>query len=149
MSAALTLAKPEHLDKLLPLCLAFHTEEGITSTEDSRMAGLLPLLEGTPYGAVYIIGPVRAPIGYVVICFGWSVEFGGLDAMVDELFVRPNVRGRGIASEALTALPKALAPFGLRAVHLEVDRDNAAAQRLYARSGFRARDRYMLMSKEL
>ena len=149
MSAALTLGKPEHLRSLLPLCAAFHAEEGISSTEESRIAALTPLLEGSPYGAIYIIGPARAPIGYVVICFGWSVEFGGLDAIVDELFVRPSVRGRGIATEALISLPNALSAFGLRAIHLEVDRENEAAVKLYRRSGFQTRERYMFMSREL
>jgi ribosomal protein S18 acetylase RimI-like enzyme len=149
VSAALTLGKPEHLAQLLPLCEAFHAEESIASTDETRAAALSPLLEGSPYGAVYIIGPVRAPIGYVVICFGWSVEFGGLDAIVDEIYVRPNVRGRGIATEALTKLPKALGAFGLRAIHLEVSRENEAAVKLYQRAGFTARDHYMFMSRVL
>lgn len=149
MSAALTLGKPDHLDKLLPLCAAFHAEEEISSTEEGRIAALTPLLEGSPYGAIYIIGPARAPIGYIVICFGWSVEFGGLDAIVDELFVRPSVRGRGIATEALISLPNALSAFGLRAIHLEVDRENEAAVKLYRRSGFQTRERYMFMSRKL
>ena len=149
MSAALTLAKPEHLDRLVALCAAFHEEEGITQSDDQRRAALGPLVEGLPYGAVYLIGPPRAPIGYIVICFGWSVEFGGLDAIIDELYIRPGVRGRGIASEALIALPKALSGAGLRAIHLEVDQDNEKAIKLYRRAGFSARDRYMFMSKRL
>lgn len=149
MSAALTLGKPTHLTALLPLCAAFHAEEGIASTEQKRKAGLLPLLEGTPFGAVYIIGPPRAPIGYVVVCFGWSVEFGGLDAIIDELFVRPSVRGRGIATEALVSLPNALSAYGLRAIHLEVSRENEAAVSLYRRAGFASRDHYMFMTREL
>ncbi len=149
MSAALTLAKPDHLDKLCDLCAAFHAEEGIKSTDEGRRDGLSPLVNGSPYGAVYLIGPARAPIGYMVICFGWSVEFGGLDAIIDELYIRPGVRGRGIATEALTALPRALSQAGLRAVHLEVDRENAAARKLYSRAGFTARDNYMFMSRRL
>lgn len=149
MSAALTLGKPEHLEKVLPLIAAFHAEEGIESTEESRHAGIAPLLEGNPYGAAYLLGPARAPIGYVVVCFGWSVEFGGLDAIIDELYIRPGVRGRGIATEALIALPKALSAYGLRAVHLEVDRTNDAAVKLYRRAGFRERDKYMFMSRVL
>tara|TARA_R110002110_G_scaffold21167_3_gene84444 strand:+ start:2431 stop:2880 length:450 start_codon:yes stop_codon:yes gene_type:complete len=149
MSASLTLAKPEHLDRLVALVGAFHTEEGIDLTEDDRRAGVAPLLDGIPYGAAYLIGPPRAPIGYIVICFSWSVEFGGLDAIIDELYIRPGVRGRGIASEALIALPRALAGGGLRAIHLEVDRTNAAAQKLYLRAGFQARENYMFMSRKL
>ena len=149
MSAALTLGKPEHLDRVMALCAAFHAEEGITQTDDARRAALSPLLDGLPYGVVYRIGPPRAPIGYVVICFGWSVEFGGLDAIIDELYIRPGVRGRGIATEALTAIPRALSEGGLRAIHLEVDRDNDKAMKLYKRAGFKPRDNYMFMSKEL
>ncbi|MGJ8618384.1 MAG: GNAT family N-acetyltransferase, partial [Sulfitobacter sp.] len=115
MSAALTLAKPEHLDRLIALVTAFHAEEGIEMKDEARGAGVAPLLDGIPHGAAYLIGPPRAPIGYIVITFGWSVEFGGLDAIIDELYIRPGVRGRGIASEALIALPRALAGGGLRA----------------------------------
>lgn len=149
MSAALTLGGPDHLDKLVALVDAFHEESGIESTEESRRAGVAPLLDGIPHGCAYLIGPPRAPIGYIVICFSWSVEFGGLDGIIDELYIRPGVRGRGIASEALIALPRALADAGLRAIHLEVDKTNAPAMKLYRRAGFEARDNYMFMSKRL
>tara|TARA_R110002049_G_scaffold23545_5_gene83451 strand:- start:7568 stop:8017 length:450 start_codon:yes stop_codon:yes gene_type:complete len=149
MSAVLTLGAPEHLDRLVALVTAFHAEEGIEMSDEQRRRGLTPLLEGIPHGAAYLIGPPRAPIGYIVICFGWSVEFGGLDAIIDELYIRPGVRGRGIASEALVALPRALAAGGLRAIHLEVDRDNAAALKLYTRAGFKPRAQYMFMSRPL
>lgn len=149
MSAALHLARPEHLDKLLAMVEAFHAEEGLDSSDDSRRAGILPLLEGIPYGAVYIIGPARAPIGYVVVTFGWSVEFGGMDGFVDEIYIRPPVRGRGIASEVLLELPKTLGQAGIKALHLEVSRDNDAAQRLYQRARFQPRENYMLMTKLL
>lgn len=149
MSAALTLAAPEHLDRVVALVAAFHAEAGIELSDEARRAGLAPLLDGIPHGAVYLIGPPRAPIGYVVITFGWSVEFGGLDGIIDEIYVRPGVRGRGIASEALIALPRALAAGGVQAMHLEVDRNNEAALKLYKRAGFKPRDGYMFMSKRL
>jgi ribosomal protein S18 acetylase RimI-like enzyme len=149
VSAALHLAGPEDLDRLATLVARFHEETGITLDDDSRRAGLLPLLEGIPHGAAYLIGPSRAPIGYVVVTFGWSVEFAGLDGFIDELYLRRAVRGRGIATEVLSSLPKALAAAGLKGLHLEVDRDAEATRRLYARAGFVERDRYMLMSRKL
>ncbi|MEM8692243.1 MAG: GNAT family N-acetyltransferase [Pseudomonadota bacterium] len=149
MSAQLTLAKAEHAAVLMPLVAAFHTEEGLETTEESRAAAISPLLEGSPLGVVYLVGPAKAPIGYIVICFGWSIEFGGMDGFVDELYIRPGVRKRGIAGEVLHSLPLALAKGGLRALHLEVSTENDAAQRLYARSGFRLRDKYQLMTRPL
>lgn len=149
MSAALHLAGAGDIDRVLSMVAAFHAETGIDSDAEARRAGVEPLLTGSPYGAVYIIGPVRAPIGYLAVTFGWSLEFGGMDGFVDELWLRPAVRGRGIALEVLTGLPRALAEAGVRALHLEVDRDNASARRLYARAGFVERDRYVLMTKTL
>lgn len=149
MSAALTLATPEHLDKLLTLVAAFHEEVGIAQSDEARHAGLAPLLDGIPHGVVYLIGPARAPIGYIAITFGWSLEFGGMDGFVDELYVRPGVRKRGIASETLISLPRALAQAGIKALHLEVRNDNPVAQKLYARAGFAPRDQYHLMTRKL
>ncbi|MEX0278395.1 MAG: GNAT family N-acetyltransferase [Ruegeria sp.] len=149
MTAALRLARPDDLDRLMNLVAAFHDESGIEQDQESRRAALSPLLEGIPHGCIYLIGPGRAPLGYIILTFGWSVEFGGMDAFVDEIYIRPAVRGRGIATEVLHDLPKALADAGLMALHLEVDRTNEAAHKLYIRSGFKPRDRYMLMSKTL
>lgn len=149
MSAALHLAGPDDFDRLDVLVAAFHAEEGLDSTQNGRRAGLAPLLEGIPHGAAYLIGPSRAPVGYVIISFGWSVEFGGMDAFLDEIYLRPPVRGRGIAAETLHALPAALAGAGIKAIHLEVGRDNETAKRLYTRAGFAPRERYVLMTKRL
>lgn len=149
MSAALRLARPEDLDRLMGLVTAFHTEAGIAQDMDQTRSALAPLLDGIPHGCVYLIGPGRAPLGYVILTFGWSVEFGGMDGFVDEIYIRPAVRGRGIATEVLLDLPKALAEAGLTALHLEVDRTNESAQKLYLRTGFKPRDRYVLMSRKL
>ncbi|MFP4274331.1 MAG: N-acetyltransferase family protein [Paracoccaceae bacterium] len=149
MSASLHLARPEDLDRLLPLVAAMHAETGIAQTDEGRRAALTPLLEGSPHGAIYLIGPQRAPIGYVVMSFGWSLEFGGLNGIIDEIFIRPGVRGRGIASEVLGALWQALRPAGLKALHLEVAREDHAARRLYERCRFLPREDGMLMSRVL
>lgn len=149
MSAALTLAGPAHLETLDKLVAAFHEEAGIKLAAEKRKAGIAPLLDGIPHGAAYLIGPPRAPIGYLVVTFGWSLEFGGMDGFIDELYVRPGVRGRGIASETLQSLPRALAGAGLKALHLEVRRSDDKAQSLYSRAGFVKRAEYMLMTRKL
>lgn len=145
---ALHLAGPEDLNCLLPLVRAFHDEQEIARQDDARIAALMPILEGSPHGVTYLFGPQRAPIGYVVISFGWSLEFGGMDGFVAEIYVRPGVRKRGIGSEVLTALPKALAAAGLKALHLKVNRDDEGARRFYNRLRFKPRENDMLMTLE-
>lgn len=145
----LSLATPDDLERILPLVAAFHEEEGVVSDDTTRRAGLTPILEGSPHGCVYLAGPTRAPIGYVIISFGWSIEMGGLDGFVDEIYIRPGVRGRGIGTEILTSLPKTLASAGMKAIHLEVNRDNTNARRIYEKMHFQARETYMLMTRKL
>jgi hypothetical protein len=103
---SLHLAQAEDIDRLMGLALAHHEELGQDSTPEALAAALEPLLTGVPHGAAWLIGPRRAPVGYVAVSFGWCIAHGGLEARVDELFIRPAVRGRGMAREALLALGK-------------------------------------------
>ncbi|QFS82476.1 Acetyltransferase (GNAT) family protein [Roseivivax sp. THAF40] len=145
----LHLAAPDDAEKLLPLVAAFHAEQGFDTDLEHRAAAIAPLLDGTPHGAVWLIGPRKAPVGYIVITFGWSVEYGGLDAVVDEIYIRPAVRRRGMGSEALNDIAKALKEADVRALHLEVARDDEDAQRFYSRGRFKPRDGHMFMSRTL
>ncbi len=137
MSQLLHLADASDLPRLLPMVETFHREAGIDSSADGREAGVMPLLDGNPLGAIWMIGPKMAPVGYVCVSFGWSIELGGMDGMIDELWIREKVRGRGMGTEALDALKKALGAAGITALHLEGVGEGAT--RLYERSGFRRR----------
>jgi len=146
MSAAIHLAKQQDLEKLMPLVMGFHAEMGFGTEETTLERALIPLLEGSPYGAVYLMGPARAPMGYVVLTFSWSLELGGMDGFIDEIYLRPAVRGRGIALETLHSLRKTMSAAGVMALHLEVDREDETAQKLYRRARFELRERYSLMT---
>jgi ribosomal protein S18 acetylase RimI-like enzyme len=110
---------------------------------------LQPLLDGMPQGAIYLIGPARAPLGYVVLSFGWSLPLAGMEARVEELYIRPPVRGRGIATEVLGSLPRALAQAGVKAIHLHLSAASDRARDLFARARFREEDGTRLMTRKL
>ncbi len=149
MSTAIHLATSENLDVLLALVERLHGEMDIASDDGMRRAGITPLLAGSPHGAAYLFGPARAPVGYAVITFGWSLEFGGMESFVDEIYIRPSVRKRGIGTETLIAIGRALQGAGVAAMHLEVKREDAPTQRLYEKAGFALRDQYCLMTRRL
>lgn len=149
MSAALHLAKPKDLPRLQSLVARYHAHEGIKQSDEAREEALRPLLEGSPHGAAYLIGPRQGPVGYIVISFGYSIEMGGIDGFIDEFYIRENVRGRGMGGEVLRTLMPALADHGVMALHLEVDRNNDEAKRLYTRLGFEPREKYHLMTRRL
>lgn len=145
----LHLAGPDDAGRILPLMAAFHAEEGLDLSDAHRAAALQPILDGSPLGQAFLIGPRIAPVGYMVLTIGWSIEFGGKDAFIDELFIRPSVRGRGLGTEAMNAAALYLTQNGVKALHLEVDHDNQRAISTYEKTGFERRDRYGLMSRML
>lgn len=147
MAANLSLARPEDLDALLAMLAPCQAERGIDGDDEDRRAALAPLLEGSPLGAAYLIGPRRAPVGFIVVTFGWSLEMGGMDAFIDEFWIRPGVRGRGVGSEVLSALLPRLESAGVRAIHLEAEAGNPRLERLYAQHRFRLRDGHHLMTR--
>ena len=74
-------------------------------------------------------------IGYLIVTFGWSLEYFGRDAFIDELFIVAERRNQGHGAAAIRALEVELQSLGVRAVHLEVNADNPAAN-LYRRLGY-------------
>lgn len=137
MSAALHLAAPGDLDRLLPLVAACEADLGVARDDAAREAALRPLLEGSPHGAAWLIGPRKSPVGYVTVSFGWSVAAGGLSATVGAVYIRGSVRGRGMGSEALAALLGELKGSGLKALHMDLPAGHARAEAIYRRLGFR------------
>ena len=149
MTVELTRAGPEDIDRLLPLVAAYHAFEQIGMRDTDRRRALMPLLEGIPLGEVWLIGRREAPMGYIAFGLGWSIEFKGPDAFVDEIFLTEAARGHGIGAAVLDAAVARLKAQGVVALHLEVARGNDAAQDFYARHGFDRRDRYFLMTRTL
>ncbi len=149
MTTAIHLAGADDLDRLLALMERFHTEAALPYDDNHRRRAAGPLLAGSPHGAVWLIGPQRAPLGYVLLSFGWSVAMAGAEGIVDEVFIRHSVRGRGIGTEVLHAIAVSLAQNGVKALHVRLDRSNAAAARFCAKVGFLTRPELVIMTDAL
>jgi GNAT superfamily N-acetyltransferase len=133
-------------DQLLAFIQALYDHERIPYERATARAALSPLLTGTAPGAVWLIEAEGAPLGYMVLIFSYYLEFGPT-AIVDEIYVDPAWRGRGVGAHALTFAEAESRRRGMVRMRLEVERQNPA-QALYERTGFVAHDRD-LMTKDL
>lgn len=108
-------------------------------TADDVRRTLEHLLSHPTRGKVVVVEREGELGGYAILCAFWSNELGGLIAIVDELYVAPAHRGRGLGSAVVeTVAAGGVAGFtDLVAVDLEVTPDNARARALYARLGFK------------
>jgi ribosomal protein S18 acetylase RimI-like enzyme len=144
MSVRFRRARPGDLRALLALRAAFNASQGYAE-DAARARRVLRALLGRPAaGRIWLVERGGEPVGYVALCFGWSLEWGGRDAFVDELYVEPPARRRGLGRAAVRFALAQAARLGVRAVHLEVERANSGARALYDSLGFRGNDRRIL-----
>lgn len=129
------------LSALLTLVGEFYVADRHHYDERRVTEALGPLLEDDDHGQVWLFDT-----GYAVITWGYSLESGGRDALVDEFYVRD--RGRGVGSAAMRALLDKCREAGARKVFLETEEHNDAARRFYRRHGFEV-ERSTWLSREL
>jgi ribosomal protein S18 acetylase RimI-like enzyme len=147
MTTVLRPAKSDDVPLLLHYMRGYYEHDHIVLDEQAARAALERPMQDGGIGRVWLIEEAGRAVGYVVALFGWSLEFHGRDAFLDELFIDPEFRGRGTGTRALQLVEAELRALGVRAMHLEVERSNTGAQRFYAAQGFDDRSRFFMMSK--
>lgn len=138
-------AVPGDLERLLRLHAAFCAADGHDYSLDAARRAFVPLLESDDIGMVWVADTPEGD-GYLVVTWGWSIESGGRDALLDEVYADP--RDAGIGSALVEATLESLSERRVSRVFLETEGDNEAARRLYARFGF-AVEPSVWMSREL
>ena len=148
MTARFRLAGPDDLDLVTDLVGEFTAEEGYPYERGPVRAILEHMFARDDVGRVWLALDGEDVAGYVALCFGWSIEYRGRDAFVDELYVRPAFRGRGHGTALLQMVAGEAPKLSVNALHLEVERRNEGARRLYERLGYADKDR-QLMTRRL
>lgn len=120
---------------LLELIREFYELDRHSYDEARLRLALEPLLGGDEYGVIWIIGEGR---GYAVVTWSYSLESGGREALLDEIYLRD--RSSGLGSAAMQHILADLRRRGLSRMFLETEAHNARVRRFYARQGFREED---------
>jgi diamine N-acetyltransferase len=125
---------------LLEFMRAYYAFDGHGFDEQKAHAALTTLLRDPNLGRVWLILDGKAPVGYVVIAFSFSLECLGRDAFVDEFYLLEDYRGRGWGRKTMAFVEEAARSHNVRALHLEVVRQNTAALQIYRKLGFKDRE---------
>ena len=144
MTVEIEVTSSPHVPVILDLMEQFYAEERYPFAREKARAALEPFLADPALGRAWLLRDGDAAVGYFVLTLGWSLEYGGRHAFVDELFVLPSHRGRGLGRRALEVLDEACGELGVHALHLEVEKDNFPAAELYRKRGFEDHDRRLM-----
>jgi GNAT superfamily N-acetyltransferase len=132
----LVRATPDDLPLLLELVREFCSVDQ-HPYDEARLRECLPaLLESDRFGLVWKLG--EPAVGYAVVTWGYSLESGGAEALIDEIYLRE--RGRGLGALVLEAIIDDCRSRGFKRMFLETESHNARVRRFYARAGFEEDD---------
>jgi len=144
-------AVPADIPALLALVRRYWDYEAIAGFEALRIELVLQqlLATGSPRGAIWVAQAESALVGYLIVVLVMSVEHKGLMGEIDEFFVLPEARSRGVGAALLAGAERTLAQRGCVRLQLQLGRGNARARSFYERRGYRARAGYELLDKAL
>jgi ribosomal protein S18 acetylase RimI-like enzyme len=122
----------------------FNALEDIPWSREDVAPAALRLLDSPELGVIAHITEGGALRGYVVLTWGFDLEWGGRDAFLTELYLLPSARGRGLGRRALPLIEDLARRRGARALHLMVRPENQAALQLYRGAGYSSPPRTFL-----
>jgi ribosomal protein S18 acetylase RimI-like enzyme len=130
------LAHVEDEPAILASMRDFYAEEHLVFDELIAKRAVGELLAHPQFGRILLLQSGEKMVGHATLTFGFSLEFHGRYALLDELYLIPAVRGRGwghLAVKFLTAIARA---HGVATLRMEVSHANARARAVYIKAGF-------------
>lgn len=145
MSAAQFVAlRASDRAQALAFMRAYYAEDGHDFRPDVAAAALDAILTGDVLAWFWHIEVDGAPVGYLCVTGGFSLEVGAGDFFLDEIYMVPGARGRGVGQAAIAFAEAEAKARGAARLCLEVQPANTRAAALYRRCGYESHDRPLL-----
>jgi diamine N-acetyltransferase len=128
-------ATADDVGALVALMRDFHAESGLTLDQAWAAESLAALLSDPALGCAWLARSGRGLVGHAVLSVRFTMEHGGLGGHIDDLYVRPEFRRRGVARALLEALSAECRARGCTSIHVEAGDENEPALALYAGFG--------------
>jgi len=138
------MAEVRDIEPLLPLMRDFYVFERLPFEETRQLRLVSQLVHSPDLGRLILFEHAGQLLGYMVLGFGFSLEFHGRDCLLDEFYVVPEHRSKGIGRAAVEFVIATCREMGIRAVHLEADYKNVRGHEFYKRLGFKDHERHLM-----
>src|ERR1700681_3421773 len=113
-------ARFSEFQPLLHLIREYYRYDGLTFDAKTIAPALRKLLRDESLGRVWMIHQGGEVAGYIILTFNYDLEFGGLQGIVTDLFLREKYRGRGLGKQALNCVEEYCRSRGISAIELQV-----------------------------
>ncbi len=135
------------IDLVVAMRREFYAIDGHAIDSEKSRELFAQLIENTILGKIWLISSDGDVVGYAILTFMLSLEFGGTLAFVDELYLSDRARGKGIGKATMAFLKEEARRSDVKMLYLEVDHHNTIAQKLYLSAGFETHWRQLMQHK--
>lgn len=137
MNLALGTATDADIPELVEMLGLLFSQEAEFNPDAARQTRALKMILSEPnLGQVYVARDGGRIVGMVSVLETVSTAEGGRAGLLEDMVVRPEVRGQGIGKALLDHAIERSRADGLLRLTLLTDSDNVTARGLYAQAGF-------------
>jgi GNAT superfamily N-acetyltransferase len=143
--------RPAHTDEveeMLPLIRAYCEFYETEPNDDGLRKMFETLITDPGQGAVFIARDQERAVGFATLDWKWSSLKAARIGYLEDLFVDPEARGKGIAEGLIDACAQRCRELGMPALQWLTAPDNQRAQKVYNRTGAES-DTYVEYDLEL
>jgi GNAT superfamily N-acetyltransferase len=128
-------ARTDEIEEMLPLIRAY-CEFYETEPDDEGLRKMFETLISDPsQGAVFIARDEGKAVGFATLDWKWSSLKAARIGYLEDLFVDPETRGKGIADALIAVCAERCRELGMPAMEWLTAPDNHRAQKVYNRTG--------------
>jgi ribosomal protein S18 acetylase RimI-like enzyme len=139
------LLKTEEIDAAVDLFGRQLSEHGVKTDLGKVRSVIEQIVEDERLGFVMLaLEKDERPVAVALGCAFLAIEHGGTSGWIEELYVLPEFRQRGIGSVLIAEFIRVASALGWHAIDLEIDSAHRRAVSLYERHGFTQLDRSRL-----
>lgn len=147
MNINFNIATKENIPEILNMMQDFYSIDNYEFNSEIGKENLLKFINNNELGKLWLIELEEIIVGYVVLTYGFSFEYQGRDAFIDELYLKAEYRNQGIGKATLIFLKQQAIKSEINAIHLEVEKHNKKGSELYKKNGYKVSNRILMTNR--
>ena len=127
--------KPSDENEVLAMMRPFYSSPAVftNGSETIFRRDFAECISDSPFLEGFILEDSSIILGYAMLAHSFSTEFGKSCVWIEDIYLKPEARGKGFAPKFLSFVREAYPQAVLR---LEVEAENTRAVSAYRKSGF-------------
>ena len=136
-------------DAVLDMMRVFYASPAVLhkASDEILLRDIQDCVGDCPYITGYLFEEDNMCAGYAMLASGYSTEYGGICLWLEDLYIRPEFRGKGISTAFFKEVERQYAGRAVR-IRLEVELENEHAIQVYSANGY-GESPYQVMDKLL